>query len=135
VGPYFTIGLCRDGQNRLVDDGVRLLGRVLDGNGEPIGDAMLEIWQDGRWGRAGTDRDGRYEFTIAEPTGAIAMLVFARGLLRHVATRVYVEGIEDDVLAAVDEAERATLVAQRKDGALHFDVRLQGDRQTVFFAV
>ena len=42
----------------------------------------------------------------------------------------------DPVLSGVDEGRRATLVAvPEPDGALRFDIRLQGDRQTVFFAL
>jgi protocatechuate 3,4-dioxygenase alpha subunit len=41
----------------------------------------------------------------------------------------------DTVLGAVPEEQRATLVAQARDDALEFDVRLQGDRQTAFFAL
>ena len=62
--------------------------------------------------------------------------MFARGLLKHQRTRVYLRAdAADDVLAALPEAERATLVAEAEDGALRWDVRLQGERQTVFFAV
>ena len=67
------------------------------------------------------------------------MLVFARGLLKPVRTRLYfpdeAANAEDRVLAAVPEAERAGLVARPVDGGLEFDVRLQGDEQTTFFAV
>jgi protocatechuate 3,4-dioxygenase, alpha subunit len=147
VGPYYSIGLCRQRDNDLIPDGTRLHGRLLDGAGEPV-DGMLELWDASsrRWGRSPTDADGWFEFTIAkpEPLGDDAphfeVLVFARGLLRHQLTRVYFpdEGeanAADEVLQALPERERATLVAQREDGALRFDVRLQGDEETVFFAV
>ena len=68
------------------------------------------------------------------------MLVFARGLLEHRRTRVYFPdeadaNAADEVLAALPDPGRATLVARGDDGALRFDIRLQGDEETVFFAV
>jgi protocatechuate 3,4-dioxygenase, alpha subunit len=141
VGPFFSIGLCRESQSEVVPGGsVRLVGRVLDGAGEPVPDAVVELWQQGegrtRWGRCGTDSDGRFEFTTERPPDGIAdVMVFARGLLRHLVSRCYFPGASDGVLEALDRAERETLVARKEDGALRFDVHLQGDRETVFFAV
>ena len=60
--------------------------------------------------------------------------VFARGLLRHQWTRIYLREAEDEVLASLEPAERETLVARAQDGGLRFDIRMQGDRATVFFA-
>jgi protocatechuate 3,4-dioxygenase, alpha subunit len=140
VGPFFAIGLCRETQNEVVPGGVRLAGRVLDGAGDPVPDAVVELWQQGddgtRWGRCGTDAEGRFEFVTERPPDGVAeVLVFARGLLRHLATRCYFPDAGDAVLEALDPADRETLVARKENGALRFDVRLQGDRQTVFFAV
>jgi len=66
--------------------------------------------------------------------------VFARGLLRHLATRIYfpdetVANEVDPVLTLVDPDRRATLVARAEGDVLHFDVRLQGTGETVFFAL
>jgi protocatechuate 3,4-dioxygenase alpha subunit len=150
VGPFFSIGLVRAPQNEIVAGGsVRIVGRVLDGAGDPVPDAVVELWQpaeDGtRWGRCGTDAEGRFEFTTEKPAAVdgsapcAAVAVFARGLLKQVATRLYFPGEEanehDPVLAALEPAQRDTLVAREEDGALRFDIRLQGDDQTVFFAV
>jgi protocatechuate 3,4-dioxygenase, alpha subunit len=140
VGPFFAIGLCRETQNEVVPGGVRLAGRVLDGAGDPVPDAVVELWQQGddgtRWGRCGTDAEGRFEFVTERPPDGVAeVLVFARGLLRHLATRCYFPDAGDAVLEALGPADRETLVARKENGALRFDVRLQGDRQTVFFAV
>ena len=68
------------------------------------------------------------------------MLVFARGLLKHLVTRIYfpdevAANAEDPVLGTVPEQERATLVAAAEDGALRFDIHLQGEQQTTFFAL
>ena len=70
----------------------------------------------------------------------IVVGVFARGLLKRLVTRLYFPdeaeaNAADPVLSGLDEAERATLVAQPEDGGLRFDIRLQGDGQTTFFAV
>lgn len=151
VGPYFTLGL--SDANELVADGLRITGRVLDGAGEPVPDAIVEIWQadeagryrpDFGWGRSGCDAEGRYSFTTCKPGSVdgqaphLTMLVFARGLLKPVLTRMYFPDEEeanarDPVLSAVDDP--TTLVARSVADGLAFDVRLQGDGETVFFAV
>jgi protocatechuate 3,4-dioxygenase, alpha subunit len=141
VGPFFRIGLCREGEEEVVADGsVRVVGRVLDGAGEPVSDAVVEFWQPGdggtNWGRSGTDAEGGFQLVTARPPDGYAdVLVFARGLLRHLVTRCYYEDRDDPVLDALGSGERATLIAQPEGDALRFDIHLQGDRQTVFFAV
>jgi protocatechuate 3,4-dioxygenase alpha subunit len=119
VGPFFTIGLCRRAENELVPDGLRLAGRLLDGRGEPVVDGVIEVFDAANrlWGRCGTDSDGRFSFVVARDAARLEAYVFARGLLKHQLTRI--------------ELSDAT----RADGGLSFDIRLQGDGQTVFFAV
>ena len=151
VGPYYAIGLCRRPDNELVppDDpaSLRLIGRLLDGEGGGI-DGMIEVWDAGaqRWGRSGTDSEGMFQFAVAKPDAEpgqaprLDVVVFARGLLKHQLTRVYFPdeaeaNAADPVLAQLSEEDRATLVAEPEDGALRFDIRMQGDRATVFFAV
>jgi protocatechuate 3,4-dioxygenase alpha subunit len=111
----------------------------------------LEDGFDG-FGRCPTDPDGLYGFVTVKPGPVpaaeggmqaphIEMSVFARGLLKRLATRVYFPDESeandaDPVLSAIeDPAERGTLVAQPADGGLRFDIHLQGDRQTTFFSV
>jgi protocatechuate 3,4-dioxygenase, alpha subunit len=148
VGPFYTIGLSRRPQNELADPNdpaaVRLAGRLLDGQGDPISDGMVEAWDPAgrRWGRSGTDADGRFSFVLTRPDALpgqaprLDVFVFARGLLRHQLTRVYFPGEPanetDPVLAALPEDDRATLVASAEDGRLRFDIRMQGG--TIFFA-
>jgi protocatechuate 3,4-dioxygenase alpha subunit len=150
VGPYYAIGLCRRPDDELVPPGtagaVRLIGQLLDGQGAPIWDGVVEVWDGTHWGRSGTDADGRFSFTVAKPeprapgeAPRLDVHVFARGLLRHQLTRVYFPdeaeaNAADPVLAALPEDDRRTLVAEAEDGALRFDVRMQGERATVFFA-
>lgn len=151
VGPYYAIGLCRRPDNELAPpadpSSLRLIGRLLDGEGTGI-DGMIEVWDTGaqRWGRSGTDSEGMFQFTVAKPQPApgeaprLDVHVFARGLLKHQLTRVYFPAeaeanAADPVLSQLSEDDRATLVAVPEDGALRFDIRMQGDRATVFFAV
>ena len=64
--------------------------------------------------------------------------VFARGLLDRVVTRIYFaddDHAADPVLAALTKQQRATLVASRTDDGYRLDIHLQGDDETVFFAV
>jgi protocatechuate 3,4-dioxygenase alpha subunit len=70
----------------------------------------------------------------------IDVSVFARGLLDRVVTRIYFAdeaeaNAEDAVLRSLPEDRRATLIAERTEDGYRFDVHLQGDRETVFFAV
>jgi protocatechuate 3,4-dioxygenase, alpha subunit len=147
VGPFFAFGLCVRVENEVVapdePGAVRIEGRVLDGVGAPVPDALVEIWPE--WGRCGTDGEGRYSFVTRMPEARagqaphLSVLVFARGLLKPVMTRMYVPGEpaneHDPVLLAIPDDERATLVAIAGDGVLRFDVRLQGERQTAFFSL
>ena len=104
------------------------------------------------FGRCGTDADGVYSFdtikpgSVPDPDGKpqaphILLAVFARGMLRHLYTRIYFsdEGgnAGDPVLALVPADRRATLIAQRRGAAAVYslDIRLQGDDETVFFEV
>lgn len=156
VGPYFSIGLpWPDGPEVVPEGDVWIRGHVLDGDRDPIPDALIETWQadpSGRYeadgfrgfGRCPTDEDGAFAIRTVKPGAVgdqaphIAVTVFARGLLHRVVTRVYFP--EDDhgsdpVLSGLDERERATLIAVREDGGYRFDVRLQGPDETVFFSV
>jgi protocatechuate 3,4-dioxygenase alpha subunit len=127
VGPFFALGLCARPQNELPGGTARVEGRVLDGEGSPVPDAMLEVWHpDVGFGRCGTDASGRYSFLLPPATRHVEVMVFARGLLKPVVTRMYLPGEPD--------AEDETMLAQRDDdGALRFDVHLQGERETAFF--
>ncbi len=151
VGPYYAIGLSRLPQNELADRrdpaAVRLIGQLMDGQGDPISDGMVEAWDPAgrRWGRSRTDADGGFSFVVTKPAALpgqaprLDVLVFARGLLRHQLTRVYFPdeaeaNAADPVLAGLEDGARSTLVAEQEDGALRFDIRMQGERATVFFA-
>jgi protocatechuate 3,4-dioxygenase alpha subunit len=177
VGPYLHIGLTWLVTDNLVAPGVAgtpisLQVRVTDGDGKPVNDALVEIWQanshgryahpddmrdlplEAAWkgfGRVPTDEDGRFRFTTIKPGRVpapggglqaphINVTIFMRGLLKHLTTRIYFDGdpanAEDAVLQGVPAARRGTLLARAADGnahALQWDVRLQGEGETVFF--
>jgi protocatechuate 3,4-dioxygenase, alpha subunit len=103
------------------------------------------------FGRSGTQDGGRFEFVTVKP-GRVPWVdgrfqaphllvgVFARGLVKRVATRVYfpdeeTANAEDAVLLGLEPEERATLIARVEEGALRFDIVLQGTSETTFFAV
>ena len=141
---------------------IRLHGTVFDGAGAPVPDALLEIWQadadgvvpsatgslrrDGwtftGWGRASTDDEGRYSFTTVRPgvtqAGSapfFAVTIFARGLLNRLFTRAYLPGehlASEPLLASLPGNRRNTLIAATDQHGLRFDIRLQGDDETVF---
>ena len=154
VGPYFSIGLPWDDGPTVVPDGdVWIRGVILDGEREPIPDALVETWQadpSGSYaaegfrgfGRAPTNERGEYAIRTVKPGAVgdqaphIAVALFARGLLHWVMTRIYFpeDAHEaDPVLRGLSEAERKTLIAVREEDGYRFDVRLQGPDETVFF--
>ena len=146
---------------------ISIRGQVFDGNGETIRDAMVEIWQADSNGRytqpgnpsgtntkfggfarfsTGTRKSDFYQFATIKP-GAIsdghaphiAVIIFMRGLLNHVYTRIYFPdetsaNETDPVLSLVDPSRRHTLIArQEAETSYRFDVYMQGERETVFF--
>jgi protocatechuate 3,4-dioxygenase alpha subunit len=176
VGPFFSIGLdrmnCADLAEGSAGERVAIRGRVLDGDGQPVPDAVLEIWQadaDGRYhhpehadprnnatpfvgfGRIPTDDRGQFSFTTVKPGPVfgpdgkpqaphLQILVFMRGLLRQLVTRMYFPGeplnASDMVLQIVPESRRETLIARRTaptGNTLEWNVLLQGGDETVFF--
>jgi protocatechuate 3,4-dioxygenase, alpha subunit len=195
VGPYFAYGLAPHsrcdwkpsdiydwketvGANLVTPDAtgqkIRIKGRVLDGDGLPINDAMLEIWQadsQGRYasprdsrartnamfkgfGRSATDRDGAYSFDTVKPGAVpgpddkqqaphIVFCVYSRGMLRQIYTRLYFSDETangaDAILALVPAERRGTLIAHKEmhggQTVYRFDIRVQGDNETVFFDI
>jgi protocatechuate 3,4-dioxygenase alpha subunit len=125
VGPYYAIGLCRRSEHELDPDGVELTGRLLDGCGEPIPDGLVELWDAGRrlWGRSPTDADGRFRFLVPREAARLEAFVHARGILRAQLTRIHLR----------EPAPDETLLARPDGGRLVFDIRMQGERATVFF--
>jgi protocatechuate 3,4-dioxygenase alpha subunit len=195
VGPFFAYGLTPTGRcqwdpngsyswkqtvgdNLVTPDAsgtrIRIEGRVLDGDGKAINDAMLEIWQaDGQgryanprdnrarpntqfkgFGRSATDREGVYSFDTIKPGPVpgpdgkpqaphIVVCIYSRGMLRQIYTRLYFPdeagNAADAILGLVPADRRGTLIAHKEmrgDLAVYrFDIRVQGDDETVFFDI
>jgi protocatechuate 3,4-dioxygenase alpha subunit len=105
------------------------------------------------FGRCGTNPKGEFAFDTIKPGAVpgpdgkpqaphILVAVFARGMLVQNYTRIYFDdeaaNADDPVLALVPADRRATLIARRSQGgsaSYRFDLRLQGDDETVFFDV
>ena len=163
IGPYWHLlddpswaDLTRFGAE---GEPVSINGRIADGAGMAVADACVEIWQSDPptseifpgWGRAATDAEGKFRFVTIKPGPVrgrgnavqaphLALAIFARGLLRHLATRLYFSGEAlnetDPLLSALDPARRGTLIARADGpGAWWLDINLQGPHETVFLDV
>jgi protocatechuate 3,4-dioxygenase alpha subunit len=195
VGPFFAYGLTPKGRCEWDPNGsyswkntvesnlvtpdvtgtrIRIEGCVYDGDGKPINDAMVEIWQadsQGRYaspqdnralpntqfkgfGRSATDKQGVFAFDTIKPGAVpgpggkpqaphIVVCIFSRGMLRQIYTRLYFSdeaaNANDPILTLVPDGRRGTLIAHKQAGAepvlYRFDIRVQGDNETVFFEV
>ena len=172
VGPFFTTALTASGNNTFVSpvdnevsgagQKINLHGRVLDGNRDPVSDALIEIWQaDSQGNLTSTDflgfarsdtssnSENSYFFNTIKPGAVnesdaphISVIVTMRGLLTHVYTRLYFSdeleaNRQDLVLNQLPENRRATLIAQRTENkfvpSYHFDIHMQGENETIFF--
>ncbi len=155
IGPYFAYGLTSEQYGYKLDqvatgdlladagdvDGERIeiIGRVLDGEGNPVDDAMLEIWQADAQGRyahpadpraanssfkgfgrfgTGTDPDNRFIFQTIKPGRVdenqaphINVCIFARGLPSHAYTRIY---FSDEVALNSNDCVMAGLPEDRR---------------------
>jgi protocatechuate 3,4-dioxygenase alpha subunit len=149
VGPFFHEALRWREGGRLAPDApgkrIVLAGKLVDGGGNPVGDALVEAWQSNPpgFGRVETAKDGTYRFETTLPAGPAPCLditIFARGLLKPLRTRVYLAGEEsargDPLLKPLGSSPRLrTLVATPAgDAQFRWDVRLQGEGETIFFA-
>ena len=154
-GPLWGFALLFEGSDRTVDDdapgAVTIRGRVLDGDGRPVAwpDALIEISEGDQLARTRTDADGWWSVVVAKPeprpapdggvlAPALNLMVFSRGLLKQLLTRVYFPdeaqaNAADPILQRVPAESRETLVAAPDGDGLRFDVVLQGDRETAFF--
>ena len=178
VGPYFSIGLSPLCSEEVASgsqgEAIMVEGHLLDGDGVPVPDGFLEIWQadaSGRYiseqpassvaeavgyGRIRTCPDGSFRFKTIKP-GAVpydadrmqaphlVVLLFMRGLLRNLVTRLYFPdenaNLTDPVLQLVPAERRSTLIAQpgSKPDTLHWDIVMRQQKEntkpeTVFFA-
>jgi len=146
VGPFFSIGLSGLCQQPCSPESapsgtISITGRLFDGDQKPIPDAVLEFWSRGQFVRMAANDDGSFAANLRRPADAnhFEVLIFMRGLLRPVFTRVYFHEANalasDECLQQVPPDRRTTLIAQPAKAGGHFiwDVRMQGENETVFF--
>ncbi|MFF8097403.1 protocatechuate 3,4-dioxygenase subunit alpha [Streptomyces sp. NPDC016675] len=178
VGPFYGYALPFPGGEDIAPlghpDTITVHGYVYDGAGEPLPDALVELWGPGPdgalptadgsmrrdpasggflgrngveftgFGRIQTDANGHWYARTLRPGARgrnapyVSVCVFARGLLVHLFTRIYLPGDEaplaaDPLLSRVDPERRGTLIAADEGhGTYRFDIRLQGEGETVF---
>ncbi|MGW7203673.1 protocatechuate 3,4-dioxygenase subunit alpha [Streptomyces sp. NPDC054837] len=149
-------GYVHDGEGKPLPDAfVELWGADPDGNVPTVDGSMRRDPASGGflgrngveftgWGRVQTDANGHWSARTLRPGARgrsapyLSVCVFARGLLVHLYTRIYLPGDDaalaaDPLLAQVDEARRGTLIATDDGkGTYRFDIRLQGEGETVF---
>jgi protocatechuate 3,4-dioxygenase alpha subunit len=167
IGPFFKYGLDWPGGENLFPDSapgrrIRIGGIVTDFKGQPVPDALIEFWQadatgrfaparpgwSGGFGRVPTDKTGRYAINTVFPGPVdgpggrkqaphVLVMLFARGLLRQIVTRIYFEGEaanKEDPVLALCGARAATLIARRDAAAAYvWNISMQGENETVFF--
>lgn len=156
LGPFFPREFAAGANDLTQVDGrpvagevIEITGRVVQLDGQPLDNLVLEIWQadaQGRydnpaflgWGRAATDAQGTYVFKTIRPGAPegraphINFLLLYSGLMRQLQTVMFFDRTHDPVLVGVADPER--LVA-KKEGAnrYRFDIRLRGEGETPFF--
>ena len=166
VGPYFAYGLT-PGQygydfkslvgNKIEDavtlaERITIKGKVFDGEGNLIPDAMIELWQNdgvnqffGRFG-TGTEKENQFVFETIKPKSVegkapyVTLILFMRGQLIHSYTRVYFSdevalNSIDAILNSVPAERRNTVIAQKMENFYEFNIYMQGENETVFFEV
>ncbi|WP_075255469.1 peptidase associated/transthyretin-like domain-containing protein [Herbaspirillum camelliae] len=133
---------------------VKINGAILDGDGVPINDAWAEAWLPGSapvesahaipgYRRVPTNEEGGFAFSISQPQAPAGkpvayVTVFARGLVKHQFTAVFLEDdpalAQSALLEQVPPARRETLIARKQpDGSYLWNIHMQGARETVFF--
>ncbi|AOR30781.1 protocatechuate 3,4-dioxygenase subunit alpha [Streptomyces fodineus] len=177
VGPFYGYALPFRGGEEIAPlghpDVITVHGYVLDGEGRPLPDALVELWgphPDGTvpqvdgsirrdpatggylgrngveytgWGRVQTDADGHWYARTLRPGARgrnapyLSVCVFARGLLVHLFTRIYLPGDEaalaaDPLLTRVGDRRDTLIAGDEGPGTYRFDIRLQGEGETVF---
>ncbi|HXR59017.1 MAG TPA: protocatechuate 3,4-dioxygenase subunit alpha [Burkholderiales bacterium] len=169
LGPFFPPRYVDEGANDLTrlegraakGEVIEISGRVTQEDGAPLDNLVIEIWQaDARgiyrdpadprhaqadpdflgWGRAATDKDGRYRFRTIRPgapegrAAHINFMIMYSGLMRILKTTLFFEASSDPVLSSVGK-EREKLLIAASQGSKHFvfDIRLRGPGETPFF--
>jgi protocatechuate 3,4-dioxygenase alpha subunit len=167
LGPFFPPRYVDAGANDLTTlagrsakgEVIEISGRVVQEDGAPLDNLLVEIWQaDARgiyrhsadprhaeadpdflgWGRAATDSEGRYRFRTIRPGAPegraphINFMVMCSGLMRILKTTLFFEVSPDPVLSLVGNERRDLLIA-KGDNPYEFNIRLRGGNETPFF--
>ena len=157
LGPFFPREFAQgandltsvEGKNASGEE-IEITGRVVQADGRPLDNVVLEIWQadaQGRfdnpdffgWGRAATNQDGIFVFRTIRPGACegraphVNFLVLYSGLMRALHTTMFFDESKDPVLNAVAPALRKRLVAKKTTNSYRFDIRLRGEGETPFF--
>lgn len=157
LGPFFPREFAQGANDLTVVEGrkakgeaIEITGRVVQADGRPLDNVVLEICQadaQGRfdnpdfcgWGRAATNQQGIFVFKTIKP-GAIPgraphinFLILYSGLMRALHTTMFFEESKDPVLEAVPASRRGKLIAGREATVYRFDIRLRGEDETPFF--
>ena len=158
LGPFFprefaqgANDLTSVGGKKAEGEAIEITGRVVQLDGAPLDNALLEIWQAdhrGRfdnpdffgWGRAATDADGVFLFKSIKPGAPrgraphVNFLILYSGLMRQLQTVMFFDDADDPVLNAVQPASlRKRLIAVKSANSYRFDIRLRGEGETPFF--
>ena len=134
---------------------ISIAGVIYDGNGAPINDAQIEAWTPAAaaheaeqaipgFRRVPSGEAGEFAMTISLPDAAtrgepvMYVTVFARGLVKHQFTAVFLEDdtglAQSAILTQVPEARRATLLARKVgENSYRWDIWMQTEKETVFF--
>jgi protocatechuate 3,4-dioxygenase alpha subunit len=158
VGPFYSTGLLWEGSAEAVEEtdpeSVEIRGILADGDGPFVyPEGLLEFWSPEQLVRVQTDGEGAFRVRLRRPRAApplddgrsqaphVNVNVFGRGLLKALFTRMYfpdeaLANASDPVLELVPEQRRHSLIATGEpDGTLRFDIRVQGEREGVFFSL
>ncbi|AIY40936.1 Protocatechuate 3,4-dioxygenase alpha chain [Collimonas arenae] len=130
-------------------------GVIYDGDGTPINDAIIEAWLPDAvaaeqaqaipgFRRVPSDDDGAFSIEVSLPAAPVSgkpvmfVTVFARGLTRHQFCAVFLQDdpglAQSEILLQVPAERRGTLIAHKQaQGQYRWDIRLQGEQETVFF--
>ena len=146
IGPFFHEGMQWSVTSAAAGPAVvTVAGRMLARDGAPVDDAVLEIWQPGfgtgQFQRRYTGDGGVFDFTMPQPRDGqlyANVTLFTRGLNNGLFTRVYLHAADDPAKVqlppGVPRERAATLIARRDArGVYRWDIRLQGEGETVFF--
>ncbi len=142
IGPFFHEAL--KWGNATGRGEILLQGRIVDGAGTPINDALIELWSENATGDDGfgllrqpSDSEGRFAFHVAKPKAGQPLAhvcVFARGCLNHHFSAVFANESGHPLLAAAPASRRASLIATPSgENRFEWTIRMQGEGETVFF--